>query len=170
MCEAYARSFDVDVVTLRPFNTYGPRQSLRAVIPTVLAQLLAGADRLHLGALSPRRDFTFVADTVHGFVRAALSELAPGETVQLGTGTTVSIGELVELCQEVVGTTAAVTTDEARIRPEGSEVEVLLSDPSYARERIDWTPTVSLEEGLRRTAAWLSERGVDRDTAARYHR
>jgi NAD dependent epimerase/dehydratase len=170
MCEAYARSFDVDVATLRPFNTFGPRQSLRAVIPTVLAQLLAGAERLHLGALSPRRDFTFVGDTVHGFVRAALSDLEPGETVQLGTGTTVSIGELVEVCQEVVGTTAEVTTDEARIRPEGSEVEVLLSDPSYARERLDWAPTVSLEQGLRRTAEWLSERGVDRDTATRYHR
>ena len=170
MCEAYACSFDVDVATLRPFNTFGPRQSLRAVIPTVLAQLLTGADRLHLGALSPRRDFTFVSDTVHGFVRAALSDLGPGETVQLGTGTTVSIGELVEVCQNVVGCHAEVTTDEERLRPEDSEVEVLLSDPSYARERLDWTPTVSLEDGLRHTADWLSQRGLDRHTATRYHR
>jgi NAD dependent epimerase/dehydratase len=170
MCEAYARSFDVDVATLRPFNTFGPRQSLRAVIPTVLAQLLAGAERLHLGALSPRRDFTFVEDTVDGFVRAVLSDLEPGETIQLGTGSTVSIAELVEVCQQVVGTQAEVTTDEQRIRPDGSEVEVLLSDPSYAAERLDWRPTVTLEEGLRRTAEWLAERGLDRDTAARYHR
>lgn len=170
MCEAYARSFGVDVATLRPFNTYGPRQSLRAIIPTVLAQLLAGAERIHLGALSPRRDFTFVTDTVHGFIQAALADLEPGETVQLGTGTTVSIGELVGLCQDVVGTPAEVITEEQRIRPEGSEVEVLLSDPTYARERLGWTPTVSLEQGLRQTADWLSQRSFDRDAVVRYHR
>lgn len=170
MCEAYARSFDVDVATLRPFNTFGPRQSLRAVIPTVLAQLLAGAERLHLGALSPRRDFTYVEDTVHGFIRAALSDLAPGETVQLGTGTTVSIAELVDVCQTIIGTQAEVTTDEARIRPEGSEVEVLLSDPTYASERLDWHPATSLEEGLRRTADWLAARDMKLERAVHYHR
>jgi NAD dependent epimerase/dehydratase len=170
LCEAYALSFDTAVATLRPFNTFGPRQSLRAVIPTVLAQLLAGADRIHLGSLSPRRDFTFVADTVDGFVRAAVADLAPGEVVQLGTGETVSIGELVDLCQQIVGTEAQVTTDEARVRPAGSEVEVLLSDPSMAAERLGWRPTTSLVDGLRRTSEWLSARDVALDTAARYHR
>jgi NAD dependent epimerase/dehydratase len=170
LCEAYALSFGTRVATLRPFNTYGPRQSLRAVIPTVLAQLLAGADRIHLGSLSPRRDFTFVEDTVEGFVRAALAELEPGELVQLGTGHDVSIGELVEVCQEVTGASVEVTTDEARIRPAGSEVEVLLSDPARAAERLNWRPTVSLSEGLRRTASWLEERGLSADAAGRYHR
>jgi NAD dependent epimerase/dehydratase len=170
LCEAYARSFEVAVSTLRPFNTFGPRQSLRAVIPTVLAQLLAGARTLHLGSLSPRRDFTFVSDTVEGFIRAAVSELAPGEVVQLGTGTSVSIGELVELCQRVAGTEAEVTTDEERVRPEASEVQVLLSDPSLAKQRLSWTPSVSLEDGLRQTASWLERQGLDHSTAARYHR
>lgn len=170
LCEAYAGSFGTNVSTLRPFNTFGPRQSLRAVIPTVLAQLLAGVDRLHLGSLSPRRDFTFVDDTVDGFVRAAATSLDPGEVVQLGTGRTVSIGELVDACQKVVGTTAEVTTDEERVRPAGSEVEVLLSDPALAAERLDWQPTYSLEDGLARTAEWLSSQELTADIAAHYHR
>jgi NAD dependent epimerase/dehydratase len=170
LCESYARAFGTHVATLRPFNTYGPRQSLRAVIPTVLAQLLAGVERLHLGSLSPRRDFTFVSDTVDGFVRAATTGLDAGEIVQLGTGTTVSIGELVERCQSVVGTDAEVTTDEQRIRPAGSEVEVLLSDPSRAHQRIGWEPTIGLEEGLARTAAWLRELDLSATHAVRYHR
>jgi NAD dependent epimerase/dehydratase len=170
LCEAYALSFGTRVATLRPFNTFGPRQSLRAVIPTVLAQLVAGAATIHLGSLSPRRDFTYVSDTVDGFVKAAMSDLAPAEVVQLGTGTSVSIGELVELCQQVVGSDATVTTDEQRVRPEGSEVEVLLSDPSRAEERLGWFPSVALEHGLRLTSAWLKQRGVSASRASSYHR
>jgi NAD dependent epimerase/dehydratase len=170
LCEAYARSFEVAVSTLRPFNTFGPRQSLRAVIPTVLAQLLAGARTLHLGSLSPRRDFTFVSDTVEGFIRAAVSELAPGEVVQLGTGTSVSIGELVELCQKVVGTDVDVTTDDERVRPTTSEVEVLLSDPTNAAERLSWSPTLTLERGLELTAEWLERRNLSSQKARTYHR
>jgi NAD dependent epimerase/dehydratase len=170
LCEAYALSFGTQVATLRPFNTFGPRQSLRAVIPTVLAQLIAGVGQIHLGSLSPRRDFTFVSDTVDGFVKAATTGLQPGEVVQLGTGTSVSIGELVDLCKEVVGTDAEVTTDEARVRPEGSEVEVLLSDASLAAERLGWSPSVPLEEGLELTAAWLRGRGVNAARASHYHR
>lgn len=170
LCESYARSFDVAVATLRPFNTFGPRQSLRAVIPTVLAQLLAGAERIHLGSLSPRRDFTFVTDTVDGFVRAATVGLAPGEVLQLGTGTAVSVEELVSLCQQVVGVNAEVTTDEQRVRPEASEVQVLLSDPARAAQRLGWAPSVSLEEGLRRTAVWLDEQPISAARATRYHR
>ena len=170
LCEAYALSFGTQVATLRPFNTFGPRQSLRAVIPTVLAQLIAGAESLHLGSLSPRRDFTYVSDTVDGFVKAVTHDLEPGEVVQLGTGTSVSIGELVELCQKVVGTNVVVTTDDERVRPEGSEVEVLLSDPAYAVERLQWSPTISLEQGLARTATWIEKQRLSADRAGRYHR
>ncbi len=169
MCESFALSFDTPVVTLRPFNTYGPRQSARAVIPSVLAQLLSGSPELHLGATTPRRDFTFVTDTCAGFVRAALADLAPGATVQLGTGTTYSIGEVVEMCMKVTGTTASIVTDQARIRPARSEVEVLLSDPTNAQHRLGWAATVGLEEGLRRTASWLAPR-ADARRAARYQR
>lgn len=168
MAESYALSFDTPVVTLRPFNTFGPRQSARAVITTVLSQLLVGTPSLRLGALSPKRDFTFAVDTADGFARAAVADLEPGTVVQLGTGRTVSIGELVEICKQVTGNDAVVETDEQRIRPGGSEVEILLSDPSKARELLGWTPTTSLEDGLRQTADWLKNR-VDADSAGRYH-
>jgi NAD dependent epimerase/dehydratase len=170
LCEAYALSFGTQVATLRPFNTFGPRQSLRAVIPTVLAQLIAGAESLHLGSLSPRRDFTYVSDTVDGFVRAITHDLEPGEVVQLGTGTSISIGELVDLCQTVVGTDVDVTTDDERVRPATSEVEVLQSDPSYAENRLRWSPRVTLERGLELTAEWLERRNLSSQKARTYHR
>jgi UDP-glucose 4-epimerase len=169
LCESFALSFGTPVVTLRPFNTYGPRQSARAVIPTVLGQLLAGAQQLHLGSVSPRRDFTYVTDTCAGFLAAAVADLEPGETVQLGTGSTYSIGEVVQMCLAITGSTAEVVTDEDRVRPPGSEVEVLLSDPTKAKERLGWSASVSLEEGLRRTAEWLAPR-ADAGSAARYAR
>jgi UDP-glucose 4-epimerase len=169
MCESYALSFGTPVTTLRPFNTFGPRQSARAVIPTVLSQLLAGADELRLGDVTPKRDFTFVTDTADGFVRAAVADLEPGTTIQLGTGRTVSIGEVVELCRSVTGSSARIITDEQRLRPEGSEVQVLLSDPARAAAELGWRPTVSLEDGLAATAEWLRPR-VDATTAGRYHR
>ena len=170
LAEAWARSFDVPVTVLRPFNTYGPRQSARAVIPVVLGQMLAGAGEIRLGALDPRRDFTYVTDTVDGFVRAAAAELTrPGEVVQLGTGRDVSIGELVELCRTVTGSTARIVQEDVRVRPPNSEVERLLSSSERARERLGWQPTVSLEDGLARTADWLRGR-VDARSAAVYHR
>ena len=169
LCESYALSFETPVVILRPFNTYGPRQSARAVITTILQQLLAGVDEVHLGALSPRRDFTFVTDTCDGFVRAATAPLEPGEMVQLGTGRTVSIGELFEVCCKVTGSSARVVTDEDRKRPERSEVQVLQSDPTRAADKLGWRPTVSLEEGLAAVAAWLAPR-VDPARVGRYQR
>jgi len=169
MCESYALSFGTPVTTLRPFNTFGPRQSARAVIPTVLSQLLAGADELRLGDLTPKRDFTFVTDTAEGFVRAAVADLEPGATIQLGTGRTVSVAQVVELCRTVTGSTARIVTEEQRIRPAGSEVQVLLSDPTRAAAELGWRPTVSLEDGLAATAEWLRPR-VDPTTAGRYHR
>lgn len=169
LCEAYARSFEVPVTVLRPFNTFGPRQSMRAVIPTILTQLLTGAAEVHLGALSPRRDFTYVADTVDGFVRAATADLPAGEVVQLGTGRTVSIGETFDLCVAATGAAASVVSDEERHRPPSSEVEVLQSDPSRARRLLGWHQTTALEDGLRLTAEWLTGR-VDAERAKVYHR
>lgn len=169
LCEAYARSFEVDVVTLRPFNTYGPRQSARAVLPTILGQLLAGSNEVRLGSLTPRRDLTFVADTVDGFVRMATSDLPQGTLVHLGTGHSVSIGELFQLCCKIIDADAQVVTDPERVRPDASEVQVLLSDPTRAKETIGWEPAHTLEEGLTETARWLEPR-VDSQRAARYHR
>ncbi|MGZ4507549.1 MAG: SDR family NAD(P)-dependent oxidoreductase [Blastococcus sp.] len=169
LCESYALSFGTPVTILRPYNTFGPRQSARAVIPTILSQLLAGARTIRLGAVTPRRDFTFVADTCDGFVRAATAELEPGTVVQLGTGRTVSIGETFDLCRSVLGVDAEVVTDEERVRPAGSEVEILQSDPSLAQSLLGWSPRVSLEDGIAQTAEWLRPR-VDPARAGRYQR
>jgi dTDP-glucose 4,6-dehydratase len=154
LMDAFHRSFDVPVTILRPFNTFGPRQSARAVIPTIIAQALAGGT-LRLGSLEPRRDLTFVSDTVAGLVAAALAPAAVGRTIQLGTGHDVSIGALVDLVGELLGRELEVETEAARVRPRRSEVERLISDPSRARELLDWTPEVELREGLGRTIEWL---------------
>ncbi|WP_281355182.1 SDR family NAD(P)-dependent oxidoreductase [Phytoactinopolyspora limicola] len=169
LCHAYACSFGVDVRTLRPFNTYGPRQSARAVIPTILGQLLTGAREVRLGSLWPRRDLTFVSDTVDGFIRMAVADLPPGSLVQLGTGEAVSIGELFDLCCAVTGVDATAVTDSQRLRPAASEVEVLLSEPSRAKEQLGWQATRTLADGLHETARWLAPR-ADVGQAARYHR
>ncbi|MEU3274237.1 SDR family NAD(P)-dependent oxidoreductase [Saccharomonospora sp. NPDC006951] len=168
-CEAYARSFETQVVTLRPFNTYGPRQSARAVIPTILGQLLSGVDEVELGSLSPRRDFTFVSDTVDGFVRMACTQLPAGSVVQLGTGQAHSIGELFDLCREVTRSEARAVVDQQRVRPEASEVRTLLSEPALAAECLGWHPARSLSDGLAETAKWLGPR-VDGRRATRYYR
>lgn len=169
LCEAYARSFDVHVVTLRPFNTYGPRQSTRAVIPTILSQLLSGTTTVRLGSLSPRRDLTFVTDTVDGFIRMAICDLPPGRLVHLGTGHSVSIGELFELCCKVTDVDAEAVTDAQRVRPDASEVQILLSEPARAKDELGWQPTWTLEDGLGETVRWLAPR-VDALRAMRYHR
>jgi NAD dependent epimerase/dehydratase len=169
LAESYALSFGTPVTILRPFNTFGPRQSARAVIPTVLAQLLAGAQELRLGSVAPKRDFTFVTDTALGFARAAVAEVEPGTVVQLGTGRTESIGDIVDMARRITESEATVVVEDERIRPAGSEVEILLSDPSRARELIGWTPQVDLETGLQRTADWIAK-NVDLATAHRYHR
>lgn len=167
---SYVRSYGTDAVTLRPFNTFGPRQSLRAVIPTILAQLQAGEGEVRLGSLEPRRDFTYVADTVDGFIRIASARIEPGTTVQLGTGSSISIGDLFELCRDVTGRhDAVVVTEGERVRPVGSEVQVLESDPSLARELLGWTPSTPFREGLERVSRWLLDH-VEADRVVRYHR
>jgi nucleoside-diphosphate-sugar epimerase len=154
LMDSFHRSHDLPVTVLRPFNTFGPRQSARAVIPTIITQALAG-DVLRLGSTDPKRDLTYVEDTAAGFVAAARSDAAIGRTVQLGTGVAISIGELVERVGAILGKELTVETDEARVRPPQSEVQLLLSDPSLARELLGWEPTIGIDEGLSRTIAWI---------------
>jgi NAD dependent epimerase/dehydratase len=154
LMESFHRSFGLPVTILRPFNTYGPRQSARAVIPTIIGQALAGST-LRLGSLDPRRDLTFVEDTVAGFVAAARADGAIGTTVQLGTGEAVSVREIVELVGGLLGKELVVEIDPKRVRPPASEVELLLSDPARAASLCGWEPTVGLRDGLERTVAWI---------------
>ena len=166
LCLAFARSFELPVVVLRPFNTYGPRQSARAVLPTMLRQLLAGRTEIRLGRLDPRRDLTYVTDTVAGFIAAAEADGVDGATIQLGTGRSESIGELFAIACRLLGAEARAVEDPERLRPDASEVLVLQSDPTRARELLGWSATTSIEDGLARTIAWLrtspDEIGVDR--------
>lgn len=161
MALSYWHAHEVPVAVVRPFNTYGPRQSTRAVIPTILAQLQAGATEIHLGAVSPRRDFNYVTDTVSGFLALADCDEALGRATNIGSGREISIGDLVELLCTITGQTAAVVTDEARLRPEGSEVDRLLCDHSVATRIAGWTPQVGLEEGLTLTAEWVKSHLAD---------
>jgi NAD dependent epimerase/dehydratase len=154
---AYWRSFGLPVVVLRPFNTYGPRQSARAVLPTILRQLLAGRAEVRLGRLDPRRDLTYVADAVDGLVRAATAPGIEGETIQLGSGRSDSIAELFDLAARILGVEAHPVEEQARLRPDASEVLVLQSDPAKARKLLGWEPRTSLEDGIRRTVAWIRE-------------
>jgi NDP-hexose 4,6-dehydratase len=166
MAESYHLSFGIPVTTLRPFNTYGPRQSSRAVIPTILSQLAAGQREIHLGDLRPTRDFTFVEDTAGAFmaVGEAPAEAVVGRTLNAGTGVEISIGDLVKTIAAAAGCEVTVTEDSERLRPAGSEVMRLLCDASRLTAATGWKPTVTLAEGLAKTAAWFS----DPDNLARY--
>jgi len=157
LAEAFHRSFEVPVVIARPFNTYGPRQSARAVIPTIVGQLLAGATELRLGALSPTRDLTFVSDTCSGFIALASCDQAVGRDVNLGTGREVSIGDLAAMLIDITGSSAPIVCEDERLRPPGSEVERLLCDNSLSRRLTGWQPSVPLRDGLARTIAWFSD-------------
>ncbi len=154
LVESYHRAFGVPVTTVRPFNTFGPRQSARAVIPATIVQALT-ADAIRLGSLTPKRDFTFVRDTVDGFVRCAASDRCIGEVINIGTGTEVTIGEVVDEVRRIVGRPVPVLADEARVRPVQSEVMRLICDRRKAAELAEWQPTVSLAEGLRETVKWI---------------
>ncbi|MCB2102999.1 MAG: GDP-mannose 4,6-dehydratase [Rhodobacterales bacterium] len=163
MTEAYHRSFGLPVVTLRPFNTFGPRQSARAVIPTIITQALDGGP-VRLGNLTPTRDLTYVSDTVAGFLAAGTAEAAVGRTINLGTGREIAIGDLAALIAQMMGVPFEPQADATRVRPGASEVERLLSDNRLAAELMGWSPAVSLEDGLARTIAWI------RDNRGRYQR
>lgn len=154
---SYYRSFDLPVVTIRPFNTFGPRQSMRAVLPTVMAQALY-ADEVRVGSVEPRRDMTYVSDTVAGFLAAASTDGLEGDVFNLGAGVAYSVGEMIDMVFAVTGTRKPVRTDADRIRPAKSEVDVLLSDFGKAHERFGFTPAVSFEEGLRRLLGYMQSR------------
>ncbi len=154
LAEAFHLSFGLPVVTVRPFNTFGPRQSARAVIPTIISQCLSGQE-VKLGNLHPTRDLNYVANTVDGFLAAAAAPEAVGRTVNLGTGREISVGDLAALIARLTGRTFEVRTEEQRLRPEKSEVERLLADNTLARELLGWEPRVSLEAGLERTIEWM---------------
>jgi dTDP-glucose 4,6-dehydratase len=165
--ESFFHSYELPVVTVRPFNTYGPRQSARAVIPSLITQMLASKN-VRLGATAPTRDFNFVKDTARGFILAAESDRAPGETMNLATGKEISIGELAKKIASLIGKEVTLETDEQRIRPGSSEVMRLCGSGEKAAELIGWEPEVSLEDGLGQTIDWLREFGAAIDPA-RYH-
>jgi len=156
LAESYYSAYSLPVVTLRPFNTYGPRQSDRAVIPTIISQALT-QDVVRLGNLEARRDLTFVTDTVEGFLKVAAADGVEGGTFNLGVGKDVSIGELAHMIVDIVGREVRIEVDPQRLRPEKSEVMRLLSDRSKARDVLGWEPRVGLEEGLHRTVEWVRE-------------
>lgn len=153
LADSFHRSFGLPVVTVRPFNTFGPRQSARAVIPTIILQALT-RETVQLGSLEPRRDFNYVEDTVDGFIRAATAAGAAGELINIGSGREVSIGEVCRLVIERVGRPVQLVASEERVRPAASEVGRLLCDASKAKSLLGWESSVGLEEGLARTIEW----------------
>lgn len=154
IAEAFHCSYGLPVVTLRPFNTYGPRQSARAVIPTIISQALS-SKIVRLGSLHPTRDLTFVTDTVEGFIKAATAAGVEGETIQLGTGCEISVGDLAGKIARLMGIDIVIKGQSARKRPAKSEVERLVSNAAKAKRVLNWKPEVALEEGLLRTIEWM---------------
>lgn len=155
--ESFYRSFDLPVVIARPFNTYGPRQSARAVIPTIITQLLDGVRELKLGALEPTRDLNYVTDTCAGFIALAECDDAVGREVNIGSGREISVGDLAGLLISMIEPEATIITDDQRLRPGKSEVERLLCDNALIRSLTGWAPAVTLEEGLARTVDWFRD-------------
>jgi dTDP-glucose 4,6-dehydratase len=154
LAESFHCAFGLPVSIVRPFNTYGPRQSARAVIPTIMTQALAG-EPIRVGNVAPTRDFNYVADTVRGFLLNAASEKAVGRVVNLGTGTEISIGDLARTICSAVGSDCKIIQEEQRVRPAGSEVDRLLADNRLANELLGWRPEVSLRAGLQHTLDWM---------------
>lgn len=154
MAEAFYLSFGLPVVTVRPFNTFGPRQSARAVIPTIITQCLTSHE-VRLGSLTPTRDLNYVSDTVEGFLLAALRPEVEGRTINLGSGREISIGELVNLIVKLINKEVKIISVEERLRPSASEVERLLAATTLAQDLLGWSSKVSLEEGLKKTILWV---------------
>ncbi len=165
--EAFHRSYSLPVSILRPFNTFGPRQSLRAVIPTIITQALGGGP-ISLGTTSPTRDFTFVKDTIRGFLRCAEVEESVGEVINLGTGREISIRDLATTINSLMDRDVKIITDDQRIRPGTSEVHRLCCNSDKAGRLLGWSAQYSLEEGLQETITWLKKSG-DLEDAGRYH-
>lgn len=157
---SFYNAFDTPVSVIRPFNTYGPRQSARAVIPTVITQIASGKRKIRLGALHPTRDFNFVMDTVRGFIAVAESDKSVGEVINIGSNFEVSIGDTVKLIAEVMGVEIEIETDQVRLRPEKSEVDRLWADNGKAKRLVGWEPSYGGREGFKRglaeTVAWFT--------------
>ncbi|MDD5298998.1 MAG: NAD-dependent 4,6-dehydratase LegB [Gallionella sp.] len=158
---SFYNAFNTPVTTIRPFNTYGPRQSARAIIPTVITQIASGKRKIKLGALHPTRDFNFVADTVRGFIAVAESDKSVGEVINIGSNFEVSIGDTVQLIAEVMGVEIEIATEQERLRPEKSEVDRLWADNSKAKNLTGWEPAYGSREGLKRglaeTVVWFTD-------------
>lgn len=155
MAESFYRSFNLPITTLRPFNTYGPRQSARAVIPTIISQILAGKREIKLGSLTPTRDFNFVKDTAEAFVKVAESDKTIGEVINAGSNYEITIGDTVKKIINIIGEDVKILCDEERIRPENSEVNRLWADNTKIKTLTDWSPKYTLDEGLAETIKWI---------------
>ncbi len=155
MAESFYKSFNVPVATVRPFNTYGPRQSDRAIIPTIISQIVAGKKEITLGSLSPIRDFLYVKDTANGYIKIAESDKTVGETINIGTGRGIKIGDLAHLIMKLTGQEVKLISKDERIRPEKSEVGQLLCNYDKAKAMAGWTPSFSLEDGLKETIEFV---------------
>ncbi len=157
LAESFYRSFNLPVTIVRPFNTFGPRQSARAVIPTIITQLLAGKTEIHLGSLKPTRDFNYVKDTVRGFIEIMKSEQTIGEEINIATQREISIGQLAEELIQQINPEARIVCEEQRLRPANSEVERLLGCNEKILRLTDWKPQYTFEEGIQETIAFLKD-------------
>jgi NAD dependent epimerase/dehydratase len=157
IAESYYRSYNLPVATIRPFNTYGPRQSARAVIPTIISQILTGKKLIKLGSLTPTRDFTFVKDTANGFIRMAETDECIGQVINIGMNSEISIGDLVNKMILLTGKEVSIESEEERIRPDKSEVSRLWCDNRKAGEILGWTPQYSLDQGMQETINWIEK-------------
>lgn len=157
LAESFYRSFEMPITIVRPFNTYGPRQSARAVIPTIISQLLAGKEEIKLGSLTPTRDFNFVKDTANGFIQIAKSDKTIGEEINIATMQEISIGQLAEEIISQINPNAKIVCDEQRLRPEKSEVNRLLGDNTKIKSLTDWEPQYTLKQGIEETIQWIKQ-------------
>ena len=155
MAESFYKSFNLPIATLRPFNTYGPRQSARAVIPTIISQILAGKREIKLGSLTPTRDFNYVKDTAEAFIKVAESDKTIGEVINAGSNYEITIGDTVEKIIRIIGEDVKILCDDERIRPEKSEVNRLWADNTKIKQLTDWTPKYTLDQGLEETIEWM---------------
>lgn len=155
LAESFYRSFNLPISIVRPFNTYGPRQSARAVIPTIITQLLAGKEEIKLGSLTPTRDFNYVKDTANGFIEIAKADKTIGEEINIATQKEISIGELANEIISQINPKAKIVSEEARLRPEKSEVNRLLGSNEKIRKLTDWYPKYTLEDGMKETIEWI---------------
>jgi NAD dependent epimerase/dehydratase len=157
MAESFHKSFDMPIATIRPFNTYGPRQSARAVIPTIISQILAGKKEIKLGSLTPTRDFNYVKDTAEAFIKIAESDKSIGEVINAGSNYEISIGDTVKKIINIIGTDVKIICDEERLRPENSEVNRLWADNTKIKDLTGWAPNYSIDRGLEETVEWIKK-------------